>query len=456
MNRKKLIRMRALFVVTAVCVCVSGFISCENDDGNDGGKVHDPSKPVTFTSFMPDSGRIRERVILDGSNFGTDVSNIKVFFNTKEAKVISSSGTRILALVPRLPGDTCILSVEAGDKRATCTGFFRYKVEPNVSTLAGTGTGTPLIMGELDKTQFRPLYMGVDHENNIFVTTDANIVRLNVEENMMEIVANGGNFNRLQLNANADNVIMLGCEGSGNAGIFYSMDSKENWTPKMRFIKEWIQNGYALPSGGPGTVHENYETHHHCLYCYADGYYYTRYNGGQIVKIDPKTWVAEIIYKTNPGVAYGMAFHPERKTEVWLGYESGYGDQLSNSICVFDVTDPDNTFRKISSPINGGHRDGPIDQAQFQGIRQINFDPDGSLFIGEVGNHCIRRIDTSDPDPSNAIVETIIGIPQQSGYRDGTKEYALFSGVHGIVSDSEGVIYISDWGNYRIRRLAIE
>jgi hypothetical protein len=453
MNIKKLTRkMEALIVaIAAICVSSLSFVSCEDETKSGGGTIYDPSKPIEITSFTPDSGRIAEMVLLDGSNFGTDVSNIKVFFNSKEAVVLSSTGSRILALVPRLPGDTCILSVAVGDKKVTYPGFFRYKIEASVTTIAGNGTPLPVVLGPLDQCQFRPLYMGVDHEFNIFVTTDDYILKLNVAENEARVVATGPTLLRLQCNANADNVIMLGNEGAGNRDFFYSMDPKDGWVAKLRYIKKWIQNGYELPSGGPSLPHENYETHHHCLYCYADGYYYTRYSSGHIVKINPSTWEAEIIYKTNPGVAYGLAFHPIRKTEVWMAYESGYGDALSNSICVFDVTDPEGTFRKVSSMINGGHRDGPLAQAQFQGIRQINFDSEGSLYISDGGNHCIRRIDTD-----NMMVETIIGIPQKAGYLEGMKETALFSSVHGIATDADGVIYVSDFGNSRVRRIAIE
>ncbi|MDR2956314.1 MAG: hypothetical protein LBV43_14665 [Prevotella sp.] len=54
------------------------------------------------------------------------------------------------------------------------------------------------------------------------------------------------------------------------------------------------------------------------------------------------------------------------------------------------------------------------------------------------------------------MVETIIGIPEQRGFKDGNKDEALFSEPHGIVTDAEGIIYVSDFANNRIRRIAIE
>jgi DNA-binding beta-propeller fold protein YncE len=105
----------------------------------------------------------------------------------------------------------------------------------------------------------------------------------------------------------------------------------------------------------------------------------------------------------------------------------------------------------MSGAINGGYRDGPLAQAQFYTIRQINFDSEGNLFVADADNHCLRKIDTE-----TMMVETVIGIPGMSGFKDGNKDDALFKGLHGLAVDAEGVIYVSDYGNLRIRRVAIE
>jgi hypothetical protein len=434
------------------------FAACEDDEEKKKEIVHDPNKPVELISFMPDSGRISEMVILDGSNFGTDPSKIKVFFNSKEAIVLNSTGTRLLALVPRLPGDTCVVSVEINGKKSTYPGKFRYKIAASVTTIAGDGTNpsTPTLNLGLDKSQFRPVYIGVDKDYNLFITIEQQsgmLLKLNVAENSATVLAtNAQGMNpRFQPYVHPlTNVLQFGSEGAGNRDRFMTLDPKEGWAPKMRFIKNWTLNGYNIPSGG-GSGAANFETHYHCLYCETDGYYYTRYIGGQIVKIDPKTWDAEIIGMTNSGLVFGMSFHPTRKTELWFGYEHGNGGEFQNSVCRLDVTDPEGTFEKMSGATNGGFRDGTLSQAQFYQMRQMNFDHDGNLFIAENGNHCIRKIDTE-----NMVVETIIGIPGMADFKDGNKDDAQFDRPHGLATDAEGVIYVSDYGNCRIRRIAIE
>ena len=55
--------------------------SCkDSDDNKSTGATYDPNQPVTVESFMPAGGKLREKVIVKGSNFGTDKSKVKVYF----------------------------------------------------------------------------------------------------------------------------------------------------------------------------------------------------------------------------------------------------------------------------------------------------------------------------------------------------------------------------------------
>ena len=65
---------------------------------------HNPSQPVKLTTFYPDSGMYKEQVILEGSNFGQDVSKITVYFNNVKAPVIGSTGSMLYVTAPRFAG----------------------------------------------------------------------------------------------------------------------------------------------------------------------------------------------------------------------------------------------------------------------------------------------------------------------------------------------------------------
>ena len=65
-------------------------VGCNEDKKS---TAFDPNQPVKFTEFMSDSGGIRTKFIVKGSNFGEDKSQVKVYFkdevgNEREALVL--------------------------------------------------------------------------------------------------------------------------------------------------------------------------------------------------------------------------------------------------------------------------------------------------------------------------------------------------------------------------------
>jgi hypothetical protein len=299
----------------------------------------------------------------------------------------------------------------------------------------------------------------MDKDFNLFITISNNsgmLLKLNEAENSITTLAtyanHGLDYHSVPCMHPETGMILMGSGGVGSRDRFITLDPKEGWAPKNHYIRSWKANGHEIPVDG--TIFGGSEagvSHYTSLYCEADGFYYTRYLLGQIVKINPTTWDAEVIYQTNSGIAWGMAFHPVRKTELWFAYDHGSGAELSNSICRMDVADTARPVEKLTGATNGGFRDGPISQAQFYGIRMMNFDSDGNLFVGENNNQTIRKVDTQ-----TMMVETLVGIPGMAGFKDGKREEALFNGPHGLVIDNEGVMYITEYINCRVRRIAIE
>lgn len=99
----------------------------------------------------------------------------------------------------------------------------------------------------------------------------------------------------------------------------------------------------------------------------------------------------------------------------------------------------------------GGYMDGPLANARFNSPQQICMDSEGNLFVADKNNHCIRKITME-----TGYVSTVAGIPQKSGYQNGTSDVALLNKPVGLVIDSEDIMYIGDSENAAIRRLAIE
>src|SRR5262249_35807552 len=77
----------------------------------------------------------------------------------------------------------------------------------------------------------------------------------------------------------------------------------------------------------------------------------------------------------------------------------------------------------------------------------LTFDASGNLYIADTNNHAIRRMDPS------GFVRTIAG-SVESGYVDGAAEDASFLFPVDVAVDGAGTLYIADFGNGAIRRLA--
>jgi DNA-binding beta-propeller fold protein YncE len=384
-------------------------------------------------------------VIFDGENFGSDPSKIKVYFNNKQATVVGSSGKRMYAVVPRLPGDTCTVSVVVGNDSVVYDQKFRYKISVAVSTIAGNGATNVLQFGTLEQATFQPACLCMDADGNLFALIrngDGGLIRINEEENSVtELASQASNGVVWVASPCVDMSTGIVTFPSDHVReSFWSFDPREGWACKTRFMK-FQESTIQIP---PNPWKKSIAS------CTYDGYLYSRFYNGHVVKIHPKTYETEIVYVTpSNGECYGMAFDPLNPKMLYMAFWSDAGN-IANSICSMDVTDPEGTFQKLTGATGGGFRDGELAVAQFRNPRQIFFDPDGNLYIADSGNHCIRKITT------DRMVETVVGMPEQRGWQDGGKDEALFSEPYGIAVSSNGTVYVGDYGNARIRKLAIE
>jgi len=128
-------------------------------------------------------------------------------------------------------------------------------------------------------------------------------------------------------------------------------------------------------------------------------------------------------------------------------YIADYGN---NSIRKFD------TKTGIVSTVAGsgdrGDRDGDGDVAEFRTPADVKLTKDSeSLLVADMGNERIRLI-TLPQQGGKARVSTLAG--GQRGALDGGALECRLYGPHGVCIDDNGVIYISDTHNNRIRKLA--
>ena len=105
----------------------------------------------------------------------------------------------------------------------------------------------------------------------------------------------------------------------------------------------------------------------------------------------------------------------------------------------------------VAGSLGPGYLDGPAAKAQFNGLRGIAIDGAGKIYIADRGNHRIRVI-------SGGQVSTLAGsgpsLPSTGGFFDGPASSARFSFPWGVAVDAAGVVYVTDFNNYRIRKIA--
>jgi len=94
-----------------------------------------------------------------------------------------------------------------------------------------------------------------------------------------------------------------------------------------------------------------------------------------------------------------------------------------------------------------GGVDGDARVATFNGPVGITIDKLDNLYITEYGGHTIRKITPA------GVVSTFVGQTGVAGFVNQISAAARFNRPHGIVVDSLGNLFVSDYGNFAIRKI---
>jgi hypothetical protein len=95
-----------------------------------------------------------------------------------------------------------------------------------------------------------------------------------------------------------------------------------------------------------------------------------------------------------------------------------------------------------------GSADGTNSQARFDRPSALAVDTSGNLFVTDNYNHTIRKV---SPVGSNWVVSTVAGLAGAAGSADGTNSDARFNDPQAIALDSADGLYVTDRLNYTVR-----
>jgi hypothetical protein len=410
--------------------------SCSNsDEKSTTGKPYNPNEPVRLTAFYPQDGGMATKVIIKGENFGTDLSLIEVYYNSKPASVVRSTGNMLYVITPRQPGNECKITVKVGKDSQSFEEKFKYRTQISVSTITGvqnnSGSGS-YTDGTLAEARFHEVfYLCVDNEKNIFVVErhGYRLRHVNEKQNFVTTLASGSNILR------APFVPVVEKEGQKvfvslwvQPGNIMQFDPETQWSRKQVKPLNVDLNQFISVASNP-----------------RDKLVYIKALNGNLAKMDPKTKEAILIDSNlDPGMSYQAItyFDPLIPDLLYICYQDKH--------CIYRYNLSTKEYVLYAGVKNeSGYADGKRLEAQFSTPGQICFDQDGIMYIADSGNHCIRKIDR------DGFVSTVIGIPGRSGYVDGVPDDALFNTPTGVAVDEEGTIYIADNKNRCVRKLAI-
>ena len=74
--------------------------------------------------------------------------------------------------------------------------------------------------------------------------------------------------------------------------------------------------------------------------------------------------------------------------------------------------------------------------------------PDGTIYLADTESHTIRAI-----DPKANVIRTVVGTGEEGDGPDGDPLKCRLNRPHGIEVGPDGTLYIGDSGNHRVRML---
>ena len=95
---------------------------------------------------------------------------------------------------------------------------------------------------------------------------------------------------------------------------------------------------------------------------------------------------------------------------------------------------------------------GPATQAELNEPYEVRFDTRGNMYFVEMQNHLVRQVELK-----SGTIKTVAGTGQAGFSGDGGPAIkAMFRQPHSIALDHHGGLYIADIGNHRIRRVDLQ
>lgn len=440
------------------------FLACKDDTyeykkSQGSASPYDPNTPVTVTGFMPDSGKIREKVVIHGTNFGNDISKVKVSFNDgtsdKEAIVINVDGTSIYCLAPRQNGGNNQIKVSiAGSEAAAASNTFRYIAAANVSWVSGQGksqgAGARYNDGTLVEANYWKLHGIVYLGNGVLLTTgwyesQSNKVRItSIEDDQVVTVQDGAWVSKPTANEDKTRAYTTTLNPPHTV---YEYRKEAGWAPyilgeinvpKYPWCCDRIRSLVMMDKANDPNQEWLYFAHKDKTF----GRYNIETNETQILAdetldVPVKNWPGYLTYDKFKDCFY-LSLHESYSIYKITKTGADWGDGVRAELYA-------------GVPAQSSVTDGTLENARFKEPLGMCLDEEGNLYVCDGGSNVIRKISAID-----GYVSTVAGKVGVEGSINGDPLEATFLVPYDICYDDDGNFYIAEFWESTIRKYAVE
>ena len=180
-----------------------------------------------------------------------------------------------------------------------------------------------------------------------------------------------------------------------------------------------------------------------------------------VASIDDRLRAGEIETIAGTGQAtLQQAGGPALRTNINQPFGVEFGPDRALYICEVGnhrVLRLDSDSGNITTVAGTGHKGysgdgGAATQAQLNEPYEVRFDSHGNMYFVEMKNHVVRRVDAK-----TGKISTVAGTGKEGFSGDGGPAIeATFSQPHSIALDGDRFLYVADIGNHRIRRVDLK
>ncbi len=415
--------------------------SCKKDD-----TPAPPSDPApTVTSISPTSGPKNTVVTITGTNFGTNLATLKVYFNNVQATVQTATNTAITAVVP-ITATTGVVKVEKSPTVQVTGPTFTFLGTGSVSTLTLTGVASTL-----------GLLTGVtrDAAGNLFVCDrDAHRIVKITTDGVASVFAGSGSggaiVNGTGTAAGFYAPYGITIDGTGNLFVGeYANQAIRKITPAA-VVTTLAGNGTAGFLNGTGS-NATFNQPVGLAVDASGNVFIADYLNNVIRKITPAgvvtTFAGSGAAALTDGTGTSAAFNGPFALVFDLSGNLIVADYLNHA--VRKIT-PTGVVTTIAGNGTAGYVDATGSAARFFRPAGLAVDVAGNIFICDAQNNRIRKIS------STGVVTTLAG-NNNAGSADGVGTAAQFQYPLGLCADfANSALYIADFGNRSIRKLIID